>query len=528
MASEVDGACGAIDVFDPDDSIGFLKLDDGTRVAFGATACKGFLPAIGARIRVVEAKPHPRHGFKAKRVELLDSEADHHARTKSAYGLKQPSVAEKRSTASLLGWVTVLLDEPFPSTEAEQNALAQRLGLADVRFVKTPQGDLGIAVGDTSIQAYAVPEPIDERRVDRAIVGRDFTLGNASITLSLGMADVARGVREMNPNAAPRVGALARVVAGLCRLGPGVVLDLAEGLAITRDDFLRRSAETEHPDRIWTAKTAGHDQLYMRSRGMAYLGAPDVAMAVQGGDLNTSAALIGGVCRDLSGGWQPEAGETISYQLGDQSYAFRMFELGAGWWLLGEQPNEAQAAHHASMWLGAADRLKMRRVGYVAGMENNAPPHYVDVYSGRGTAMITNGLALADQPGGTPEEGNDRVEMLICLDRDGTVHANLLSMLGGMMFDQDGSYPLRPWDGLRNGPDSGYPPELSCFLLVPRPKLTIWTGHETNIMQVVAVSPTEYDQLRGNPEAGQRWLEERKRAADWQTYHQRFNALLQS
>lgn len=526
MPCEHDGASGSIEEFDPADSIGTMVLDDGTKVRFGATACKGFLPVIGARLRLVEGRPHPRHGIKAKRLELIDTQADHNARTARAYGVKQPSTKEHRATATLLGWVTVLLDSPLPGTDGELTGLARSLGLDDVRFVLEPSGDLRIDSGGQSIQAYAVPEPIDERRLDLSQLASDFPRGRAFLTLSLGMADVARKTRQLNPQAVPRSAELARIVSAFCTLGPGVVLDLAGGLVRSSDDFRRLAAETERPELLWSALTEGHGGSYLRSRGMGYLGAPEVAMRLAGNDLNEKAAILGGACRDFAQGWIPVSGETLAYEMGGQSYSYRMFELGTGWWLHDGHPDETLAAHHMGMWLAAAEQLVMRRVSVLDGTESCAPLHYVDLFTGLGTAMVTNGLSFAEQPGGTAEDGNHRVELMCFLDRDGDVHGSMLSYFGAVMFNQAGQEPFRPWGGLRNGPDSGFPAELETVIFVPRDPLVIWPGHETQLFQVVAVGPDEYEQLRGNPEAGARWVKARDQAKDWPTYHKRFNSFL--
>ncbi|MBW2457128.1 MAG: hypothetical protein JRI68_21610, partial [Deltaproteobacteria bacterium] len=363
MASEHDGASGSIEEFEPDDSIGTLVLEDGTKVRFGATACKGFLPAIGARVRLVEARAHPRHGLKAKRVELIDTEADHHSRTAQAYGLQQAPSKEQKAAASLLGWVTVLLDSPLPGTDSELNSLARSLGLEGLRFVREPGGDLHIKSGDQSIQAFAVPEPIDERRLDLSQVEGDFSRGRAFLSLSLGAADAARKLRQKDPQAVPRSAELARIASAFSTMGPGVVLDLAGGLVRPAEEFVRLAAETERPELPWSGMEVGHGGTYLRSRGMAYLGAPDVAVRLAGDDWDAKTAIIGGVCRDFAEGWIPQSGETLAYELGGQAYNYRMFELGTGWWLHDGHPDETKAAHHMGVWLAAAERLVMRRVG---------------------------------------------------------------------------------------------------------------------------------------------------------------------
>jgi len=526
MPSEHDGATGSIEEFIPDDSIGTIALDNGTKVKFGATACKGFLPVVGARVRLAEARKHPRHGFKAKKVELLDSEAEHHSRTAQAYGVQQTSTKELRDTATLLGWVTVLLDTPLPGSEAELNALGRSLGLTDARFLLEQSGEIKIEIGGNAILAYAVPEPIAEDRLDLSQVAPDFSHGKAFVSLSLGSPEVARKMRQLNPQAGPPTAELARVVSALSTLGPGVVLDLAGGLVRTSDDFVRLAADTEQPALLWTTTAYGHGMTYLRSRGMGYLGAPEVVIRLAGDDQDVKAAILGGACRDLGRGWLPENGETLSYELGGQPYSYRMFELGAGWWLHEGLPEEAQAAHHAGVWLAAAEQLIMRRVGFLMGNESAAPAHYIDQYTGLGTAMVTNGLAFAEQPGGTPEGGNDRVELMCYLDRDGDVHASMLSYFGALMFHQGGDQPFGPWSGVELTPETGFPPELATFILVPREPLVIWPGHVAQLLQVVPVGADEYAQLANNPAAGETWRAARDQAKDWPTYHARFNALL--
>ena len=151
---------------------------------------------------------------------------------------------------------------------------------------------------------------------------------------------------------------------------------------------------------------------------------------------------------------------------------------------------------------------------------------FCDVFGGLGTAVVSNGLSLVAQPGGTPEDGNERVELMCHLDQHADVHAHVLSYFGAMMFNQSGDFPFRRWEGLHNGPDSGLPPELERIIIVPRDPLVIWPGHETQLFQLVAVGADEYEKLKGNPDAGARWLEARDKSDDWLTYHQRFNALV--
>jgi hypothetical protein len=48
---------GTITELSAQDGLGWITLEDGARVRFGATACKGFVPAVGTTVNVVETAP---------------------------------------------------------------------------------------------------------------------------------------------------------------------------------------------------------------------------------------------------------------------------------------------------------------------------------------------------------------------------------------------------------------------------------------------------------------------------------------
>ncbi|MBX3234197.1 MAG: hypothetical protein KIT84_40290 [Labilithrix sp.] len=59
---------GTITSWQPDDSIGRIKLASGEEVRFGHSACVNIRPAVGAEVWVVELAPHPLGGRRAKVV----------------------------------------------------------------------------------------------------------------------------------------------------------------------------------------------------------------------------------------------------------------------------------------------------------------------------------------------------------------------------------------------------------------------------------------------------------------------------
>lgn len=57
---------GTITSWQPDDSIGRIRLETGEEIRFGHSACVGLHPALGAEVWVVELAPHPLGGLRAK------------------------------------------------------------------------------------------------------------------------------------------------------------------------------------------------------------------------------------------------------------------------------------------------------------------------------------------------------------------------------------------------------------------------------------------------------------------------------
>ncbi len=48
---------GTITEIEPEDQLGWIEMDNGDRVRFGGTACKGFVPEIGMQVKVLGTRP---------------------------------------------------------------------------------------------------------------------------------------------------------------------------------------------------------------------------------------------------------------------------------------------------------------------------------------------------------------------------------------------------------------------------------------------------------------------------------------
>lgn len=81
---------GTISELSPQDGLGWITLDEGgARVRFGATACKGFVPSVGARVNVVDTAPGYGGVTKATQVLLAAKNAPPRAAMPTRTNLKK-------------------------------------------------------------------------------------------------------------------------------------------------------------------------------------------------------------------------------------------------------------------------------------------------------------------------------------------------------------------------------------------------------------------------------------------------------
>lgn len=72
------------------DAIGTLALENGATLRFGATACRGFMPAVGLAVTVTETGPHPLGGFRATAMSLATDDATYRERLAAQMDAMRP------------------------------------------------------------------------------------------------------------------------------------------------------------------------------------------------------------------------------------------------------------------------------------------------------------------------------------------------------------------------------------------------------------------------------------------------------
>lgn len=73
------------------DAVGTLALPDGATLRFGATACQGFMPAVGLAVTVTATGPHPLGGFRATAMSLATDDATYRERLAAQLDAMRPA-----------------------------------------------------------------------------------------------------------------------------------------------------------------------------------------------------------------------------------------------------------------------------------------------------------------------------------------------------------------------------------------------------------------------------------------------------
>ncbi len=91
---------GTISSLQPLDGLGWITTDAGAQVRFGGTACRGFVPRVGMRVRILGTKPG--YGGATKATELASAEPP-----------APPTPSKRASSVAALDALGVVVDEPL-------------------------------------------------------------------------------------------------------------------------------------------------------------------------------------------------------------------------------------------------------------------------------------------------------------------------------------------------------------------------------------------------------------------------------
>ncbi|MFZ5446131.1 MAG: hypothetical protein ACOZQL_39455 [Myxococcota bacterium] len=502
----------------PLDGVGTLTLDDGTTLRFGASACRGFTPAEGLRVRVVSTRPHPLGGVAAAELELAtDAEAYDAAiaARDEAAGLRRRDDALTAAHTSLeLGWLIVLLDEPVPTSPGAFLDWATGLGLpaAGVRVEPPPMTRLRLGAAEPLV--YPGAEPFPRELLERRFGAAPWASGaKGFLGLSLGIPGNAPMLRlitraEADPwGPAGRLRDLTRLAALLARRGPGVLLPQGH-FALPRDTFLRRLGDLDdvenRPYMAWVSLSWDPDARRYRSHGMPALELFDVAAAAPVPSaldeqrareatlfvchhmVRESASLEPGAELEVPIGVSGASGLPLDL-LGVDTERWRVSEAGALLELAPVDPQPLAARWAATpggiaettyLTLARAAMNEWHRGQFVGDVYlppgEGAPGVFVEVHRvGQGTLMHTLGVGARTQPGGVAQDGTAWVELVAAMGPDHPMFARILGTVGQALQQHAADVPYRFGDTIRL-PIA----ELGCagFLLRDAGRLNLGAG----------------------------------------------------
>lgn len=538
--------------YDVADAVGYLATDTGTRVRFGRSACHGFEPVIGAKVRVL-AVESSRLGPRATRLELDpgDTDYDRLLRERDARAGINPeeSPAAAAAAARQLGWITVLLDRPVPHGPQAQRQWAGEIRLEEPEIEVSTEARLAFKAFGHDISTHAGDGPFPREGLDLRDVGDDFDLGGGFVALGLGEPGLFRASRAlggMRDVWGPRgeLRALTRLARALLEHGRGVVLHRAGHLVVSKSELLRQLGDLEDPDCVpfaaWLDFTIDGAPPAYRSWGMQAFALPDVRVVVEPENRwqrsRRHEAVLLACARMVRENRELEAGEELVVPIGVRVGAYPVepvegdserYTVGLADGLIELTP-AAGAIDAAERWAKASApdardpeliapntyrALFSARFGeaypsdVVADVPCVAPgviPHSIEVrkpHADPGFVILSAGLGRVAQPGGDAV-GAPHVELAAWVDEHSFELVTWVGRLARTLHERGPS--AKPWkvgDTLR-APIAEL--GIGGFVLAEGGFVVMPKGAPVTVLSLVALSPAEYDEAAG---AGSAWLE---------------------
>jgi hypothetical protein len=367
-------------------------------------------------------------------------------------------------------WVILGLREPLPASEFVSRARALGVPAEETRDgISLPAGFL----------CRVVPSPLPERLCDCALLNGPLELGPAQLHISGGTNELERGqhaqpeelrraAREavermrgpgdphatIESNASRKVRSLLDSLVRLAPLASAVVLPHANHTAFDMGAFLERARpyleEGGYPFPLFSFLKVREDADIptLESVGMWIFGLPDVAMALPDGlETHTAARCLGEVQREMvaEGRWFETDARFVTEALGEVVLVRRRDGLWVAPSRFTTTPAIASAASRFARRRALAQILGPHTHHHMPALADGvAIEHYLR--ADQSGLAISNGFADRPQAGGTPDDENLHVEIVLTSPELGPWANGWLRWIIGAMRAGDGSRPIRPND----------------------------------------------------------------------------------
>ncbi|MBN8232934.1 hypothetical protein JYK02_36020 [Corallococcus macrosporus] len=317
---------------------------------------------------------------------------------------------------------------------------------------------------------------------------------------------------------------LTAMVCKLAALVTAVIQPLAGYMAFPIGAFVADAKDyiaKLNPGPLWTYHL-GRASGWIESSGLVGFGLPEIAMPMDPSRQELFESTAYAVMQAMISNGPLPLGTVFGSQAGE----FRVeAELSGAVWLQPTKPVPGlEAAAHARACVGRKRALAAligphSHYHLARGAQHGAQEHFF--LNGECYAM-TNGVSDVAQPGGSPEDQNTHVELVVHAGRLGAWAGNVLAWAGQSFHAHDGARPFRAFDRfVLPAPMQG----IAAVMFWPFGHLQPEPTRRVELWVLLPLTTEELRQFRANPESQGQWIEDRETRRDIHLVEQRWDAL---
>lgn len=395
------------------------------------------------------------------------------------------------------GFLCRVVAAPFPERLCDRALLKGPLPLGPAQ--------LHITGGTNELEISQHAQPEDVRRAAREAVERMMGPGDPHATIESNASRKVRSLLDSLVRLAPLASALVLPHANHTTFEMGMFLEMARpyleegGYPFPLFAFLKVRDDADIPT--------------LESVGMWIFGLPDVAMALPDElETRTAAHCLGEVQREMvaEGRWFETGARFATESLGEVVLVRRRDGLWVSPSRFPATPATAAAASRFARRRALAQILGPHTLHHMPAQDGVAIEHCLR--ADESGLAISNGLADRPQNGGTPEDENLHVEVVLTSLELGPWANGWVNWIIGAIRGGDGSHPIRPNDRMVLG-DAALP--IAGAVLCPMGYIAAEpaaVAHHpgaprTELWDMLPFSHEELASFRASPTAQGDWLD---------------------
>lgn len=523
------------------DGLGWIQLDDGARVRFGFSACKGFTAetlVAGARVLVHGTQPGLRGVVKATAVSPL-----------------QPPPTAGAAAPARPEWLVVPLPHSTDPGAPVLARLAQQWQPFGIAAKPAGARVLELTRGDLSFFVEHVEHPYPTQEAPAHLVFSGGPLVDPTLLDTMSDAEVLRIERISRSGEGHfpdeiQAAALAARRVRLLLLLTGLATHLLEtGLAdrlvlphvwarevaLSKIRTLEATAGEEarrDPGRavsflgeIFTDRLTTPDGLHATLLGAVVLGHPDigVSLAASAEHASAAAALLQAM---VPRGLRPRSGMTFEAE--GTTFVVERLQNGAVWLQpAGPEAPHADGRYRFGVTACLPGYLQANWSSSLTWKGAGAKDPRIELWTTRASpslhVAITNGLGARAQVGLGPADPGAFVEIAIVSPGMGGRVLDALIALAGSVHVPGRPAPLRAWDRCAV---PGLPGGIAGAVLRPLGVMPVFPDHPVTVFDALPILDGELAAFRAAPSAQGAWIDRVCESNDFTSLHARWERLV--